>query len=304
MDADDIWADGEDIEALRAAQKAERKAREKAHRTRVLAESGLKFTSSNDGENLMFREPGKPKVDFYPSSGRWKVAGIGGGKVMEGGVKVFLDWYAKQTGPKKHSGSAPNDSDRTDVPGSNSNGRYKFEAKSYHQREHPVFQKRYPPNKFIHVWTDGSYVRQENIGGWGYLISCKAKNQENKKSGLLSSTNNKRCELWAVIKAIQNITIVHGKGCGITIYPDLQEIEAVLMGHAQPTSNLDLWQQIRELIAQDQHEVIVMWVKAHYKNQRNKKVDGLARGAVRAYLKHKQGKPVVDVEVELMMEQR
>ncbi len=256
MDAGDIWADEEDIRALRVAQKAERKAREKAHRTKVLTESGLKFTSSNDGENLMFRESGKPKVDFYPSSGKWRVAGIGGGTMMEGGVQVFLGWYAKQTGPKKHRGSTAKDnSDRANAPVESSNGRYRFDRKTYHQREHPEFSKYYPAAKFIHCWTDGSYVSQKDIGAWGYLVSCKAKNQEHKGGGLLTSTHASRCELWAIIHALTATTRLHGNGCGITIYSDLQEVEAVLMGHRQPTTNLDLWQQINDLIAQHQHEV-------------------------------------------------
>lgn len=97
----------------------------------------------------MFRESGKPKVDFYPSSGKWKVAGIGGGTMMEGGAETFLTWYAKQTGPKKHSSSgngAKGNNDRTNAP-ANSNGRYRFDPNAYHQREHPEFKQYYPPTK-------------------------------------------------------------------------------------------------------------------------------------------------------------
>lgn len=42
----------------------------------------------------LFRERGKPKVDFYPHTGRWKVMN----KVYSGGVQSFLNWYRKQGG--------------------------------------------------------------------------------------------------------------------------------------------------------------------------------------------------------------
>ena len=40
----------------------------------------------------LFKERGKPKVNFYPHTGRWKV----GTKMYSGGVKSFLPWYNKQ----------------------------------------------------------------------------------------------------------------------------------------------------------------------------------------------------------------
>lgn len=40
----------------------------------------------------LFREWKKPKVDFYPHTGRWKVQN----KVYSGGADSFLAWYKKQ----------------------------------------------------------------------------------------------------------------------------------------------------------------------------------------------------------------
>lgn len=57
----------------------------------VLDASGVPYTSTNDGENLLFREAGKPKADFFPSTGRWRV----GTKVYRGGAKAFLAWWKK-----------------------------------------------------------------------------------------------------------------------------------------------------------------------------------------------------------------
>lgn len=38
---------------------------------------------------FLLRESGKPKVDFYPHTGRWKV----GNKMYRGGALAFYRWY-------------------------------------------------------------------------------------------------------------------------------------------------------------------------------------------------------------------
>jgi hypothetical protein len=65
----------------------------------VLRASGLAFTEHTT--SVVFREPGKPAVDFYPHTGRWRLVGRknAGGKTMSGGAKGFLAWYAKQSVP-------------------------------------------------------------------------------------------------------------------------------------------------------------------------------------------------------------
>jgi hypothetical protein len=40
----------------------------------------------------LFREEGKPKVDFYPHTGRWKVKH----RMYKGGAASFISWYSKQ----------------------------------------------------------------------------------------------------------------------------------------------------------------------------------------------------------------
>ena len=52
------------------------------------------YKSSNGGESLLFRQYGMPKVDFYPSTGRWRAAGIQ--RTFSGGATAFLVWYRKQ----------------------------------------------------------------------------------------------------------------------------------------------------------------------------------------------------------------
>lgn len=58
-------------------------------------EGGLVFAVTNAGETLLFRERGKPKVDFYPSTGRWRIPNSK--KTYSGGAESFLRWYAKQS---------------------------------------------------------------------------------------------------------------------------------------------------------------------------------------------------------------
>jgi len=84
----------EDFAAMRAATR-DRHAEWKRNNTAVLQASGISFTITNASETFLFREPGKPKVDFYPSTGRWRVAGQS--RTFSGGAAKFLDWYAKQT---------------------------------------------------------------------------------------------------------------------------------------------------------------------------------------------------------------
>jgi hypothetical protein len=68
-----------------------RHARAKAQNLATLHSSGLLFTERD--EAILFREPGHPKVDFFPSTGRWRIPGEK--LTYGGGAGPFLDWYAK-----------------------------------------------------------------------------------------------------------------------------------------------------------------------------------------------------------------
>ncbi len=48
------------------------------------------------GATVLFREAGKPRVDFYVSTGGWRVVGAGASRMKRGGARAFLAWYAKQ----------------------------------------------------------------------------------------------------------------------------------------------------------------------------------------------------------------
>lgn len=51
----------------------------------------IKYTELSNN-TFLFREANKPKVDFYLSTGRWKV----NNRAMKGGAIMFLKWYRKQ----------------------------------------------------------------------------------------------------------------------------------------------------------------------------------------------------------------
>ena len=69
----------------------DRHARMHSENREVINACGIPFTDL--GEALLFRERGKPKVDFYPSTGRWRVPSDR--QTHRGGARAFLQWYAK-----------------------------------------------------------------------------------------------------------------------------------------------------------------------------------------------------------------
>jgi len=64
----------------------------------ILENSGLSYQVKNSGTILLFRIPGKPAVDLYPTVNRWKLVGSKP-QMMYGDASAFLAWYAKQLVP-------------------------------------------------------------------------------------------------------------------------------------------------------------------------------------------------------------
>jgi len=58
----------------------------------IIRDSGIPYSGTDLA--YLFREDGKPVVDFYPSTGRWRVPHDN--KTYKGGAKSFLKWYEKQ----------------------------------------------------------------------------------------------------------------------------------------------------------------------------------------------------------------
>lgn len=84
----------EDFEVLQRLKK-ERHQKWFDQNIKTLANSGMPYTFKETV--CLFRINGKPKVDFYPHTGRWK----SNNKMYSGGAKSFLNWYNKQSKDSK-----------------------------------------------------------------------------------------------------------------------------------------------------------------------------------------------------------
>lgn len=80
----------DDFAAMKA-HKQQQHADWKRKNMEILNASTLIFVTTNGGETLCFREPNKPRVDFYPSTGRWRIPGTS--ITFSGGASKFLRWY-------------------------------------------------------------------------------------------------------------------------------------------------------------------------------------------------------------------
>lgn len=62
----------------------------KLHNLNALKATGLTFAEVNSGDILVFREAGKPTVEFFTRRSRWKVRG--NPKTHHGSVSEFTNW--------------------------------------------------------------------------------------------------------------------------------------------------------------------------------------------------------------------
>lgn len=133
----------------------------------------------------------------------------------------------------------------------------------------------------VDIYTDGS-CRPNGMGGWAASLYAAGTNF-NVVGNEVNTTNN-RMELYAVIKALQQLR----QPCDVTIYSDSQYVcngingwikkwakQGWLTKKGCPVTNQDLWQQI--FAAQQQHEIKAVWVKGHAGNPANEAVDSLAQ---------------------------
>jgi hypothetical protein len=89
--------DQADYGAAMRADRQDRHARWRDENLAVLRASGMKFKERPT--SVLFREQGKPRVDFYPHTGRWRVVGVWDSRTYSGGARAFLAWYGKQGAP-------------------------------------------------------------------------------------------------------------------------------------------------------------------------------------------------------------
>ena len=56
---------------------------------RVIGQSGIMCMPTKYGNRIRFRNPPKPKIDYYPSTDRWICDGV----ERQGTVDEFIKWY-------------------------------------------------------------------------------------------------------------------------------------------------------------------------------------------------------------------
>jgi hypothetical protein len=83
-----------DVFRMMRENKKENHARFKESNIKNIIDSKIPCTIKD--EVVLFREQGKPHIDYYPSSNRWKVIKKPNHKMMYGNAIKFIVWYEKQ----------------------------------------------------------------------------------------------------------------------------------------------------------------------------------------------------------------
>jgi len=150
------------------------------------------------------------------------------------------------------------------------------------QEESDKMDKYYEPLK---IWTDGSCIVQEKIGGWAIV------SDNFEESGSKIETTNNEMELFAIYKAVQK----YGEYDSIIIYSDSQYAVKTLTEWAYKwkengwrkkggIKNLQLIKDIFDIV-ENNDKIIIKHVKGHDGNIMNEQADHLARSAAQAILK-------------------
>jgi ribonuclease HI len=139
------------------------------------------------------------------------------------------------------------------------------------------------------MYTDGSYKRQHNVGGWAAHIEKADGNIHILSGGALDTTNN-RMELIAVIEGLSSLK----DPSRVVVYSDSQYVVKAIQykwidiwknrnwitsgwkgNKPQDVKNRDLWEKLYELL--QIHIVQAVWVKGHSDCEKNNLVDELAQ---------------------------
>jgi ribonuclease HI len=140
----------------------------------------------------------------------------------------------------------------------------------------------------VTIYTDGACKGNPGPGGWGVLLRSSDGTEKELFGGERETTNN-RMEMTAVIQALGALK----RPCAVTLHLDsqyvLKGITEWLTGWKakgwktatkQPVKNVDLWQQLDQLVAQQGHRIDWRWVKGHAGDPGNERADALANRGV------------------------
>lgn len=127
-------------------------------------------------------------------------------------------------------------------------------------------------NSWITVHTDGACQGNPGRAGWGAVFRFN----EHKKIayGKLEKMTSNQAEMWAVIKALETITM-KGEGRKISIYSDSLYVVNSMNGIYSKKKNPNLWKKLDALVAQHS-EVLFSWIPRQF----NEEADTLAKKGV------------------------
>lgn len=135
----------------------------------------------------------------------------------------------------------------------------------------------------IEIYADGAYSSSRNQGGVGLVFIKDGEVIYTWSKGFINTTNN-RCELYAVIKALQSIS---KKIDCIKIYSDSQYvINSINLGW-QRKKNLDLWKSfdlMYKKACSHCSNIEFIWVKGHSTSKFNNLADTLAANASKEHV--------------------
>lgn len=139
--------------------------------------------------------------------------------------------------------------------------------------------------KTVTIYTDGACSGNPGPGGWGALLQYGGAEKE--LAGGEAETTNNRMELMAAIKALEALK----QSCVVHLYTDSTYVKDGITqwifgwkkngwktAAKKPVKNADLWQLLDTQTRR--HQVSWHWVKGHDGDERNERVDVLARNAI------------------------